>query len=142
MEFTTMEIIGMVMHAVFIGVIIQINRQYKLEQQWREEDQRIFKGEMEHGVELFEHEHAARLEFAGLNVNLTMQRDTAYECLKPFGDAYRTLDAKHDKEFVYGCFVFMTGDGVKPLVDSKMVPFDSYVKAAALTIPASAEDSA
>ncbi len=141
MEFTTMEIIGMVMHAVFIGVIIQINRQYKMEQGYAKEGERIYVEQSQRWKDKFDGEHNARLEVVGLNTHLSMQRDTLQDALLPFGNQYRSVLDKPEMVFsnLHGCLCDLDGSGVKPLLGMKMATLEDYVKAASLTMLVAAD---
>lgn len=134
MEFTTIEWIYLVVCLVFAGITWTMHRQWKMEQRWRKEDADACRMDIRSWQDKFDNERAARIEFAALNTELTLNRDGLAKVLVVFGDVYREVEkAKLNTNNLQGCICEMAGDGIKPLTDIKFVELGHYQIAASLT---------
>ena len=132
MDFTIIEIVYLVGVVIFGGIAWTIYRDLKREQRWRIEDAATCRLDIRSWQDKFDGEHAARIEFASLNTELTLQRDGLAKSLLVFGDVYRELPDKVGKN-IQGCLCELTGTAVKPLTDIKFVELGHYQIAAMLT---------
>ena len=135
-----MEFIGMfieviwpylVMALLIVGLIL-LWRDLARERRWRKEDQATCRMDIKSWQNKFDNEHAARIEFASLNSELTLQRDGLAKSLLVFGNIYRELPDKVGKD-IQGCLCELTGTAVKPLTNISFVELGRYQIAALLT---------
>lgn len=137
MEFSGMFIEVMwpylVMALLIVGLIV-LWRDLARERRWRKEDAATCRLDIKSWQDKFDDEHVARIEFASLNTELTLQRDGLAKSLLVFGDVYRELEkANLNMANVQGCICEMTGDGIKPLTDIRFVDLGHYQIAGMLT---------
>lgn len=132
MDFTIIEIIYLAVAVILGGIVWMLTRDLKREQRWHKEDAATCRLDIRSWQDKFDGEHAARIEFASLNTELTLQRDTAAKSLKVFGDIYREWPVGTGQN-LQGCICEMAGNGIKPLTDISFVSAGHYEMAAALT---------